>query len=82
MATFTSFSFVVASALKTTSSLSAQLTEIFLTHDWADDELGRNNHERVKRVYHRLKELGVPAWFDEEAMHGDVNRTVSFLSTD
>jgi len=22
---------------------------------------------QVKRVYHRLKELGVPAWFDEEA---------------
>ncbi|KAJ1473728.1 hypothetical protein T484DRAFT_1835053 [Baffinella frigidus] len=29
-------------------------TDIFLTHDWANDELGRNNHERVKKVYHRL----------------------------
>ena len=28
-------------------SLSLQATEIFLTHDWADDELGRSNHERV-----------------------------------
>ena len=31
-----------------TSSLSAPLTEVFLTHDWANDELGRNNHERVR----------------------------------
>jgi hypothetical protein len=30
----------------------------------------------VKRVYHRLKEIGVSAWFDEEAMRGDINHTV------
>ena len=29
-------------------ALSAQMTEVFLTHDWANDELGRNNHERVR----------------------------------
>ena len=62
-----------------TLCLSAQETEIFLTHDWANDELGRNNHERVKRVYHRLKELGVAAWFDEDAMKGDINATVIIL---
>ena len=56
------------------------MTEIFLTHDWANDELGRNNHDRVKRVYHRLTELGVTAWFDEEAMRGDINNTVFHLS--
>jgi hypothetical protein len=53
------------------------LPQIFLTHDWADDELGRSNHARVKRVYHRLKELGVSAWFDEVQMDGDINGTVS-----
>ena len=53
------------------------MTEIFLTHDWANDELGRNNHERVKKVYHRLTELGVTAWFDEEAMRGDINNTMA-----
>ena len=36
--------------LSLTLYLSAQGTEIFLTHDWADDELGRNNHERVRRA--------------------------------
>ena len=35
---------------------------------------------QVKRVYQRLTELGVSAWFDEDAMKGDINATVSFLS--
>jgi len=32
-------------------------------------------------VYHRLTELGVHAWFDEEAMRGDINHTVTFLES-
>mmetsp|Transcript_53759 Transcript_53759/g.128145 ORF Transcript_53759/g.128145 Transcript_53759/m.128145 type:complete len:349 (+) Transcript_53759:204-1250(+) len=48
-------------------------TQIFLTHDWADDELGRSNHARVKHVYLRLKAMGITAWFDEEEMRGDIN---------
>jgi len=36
---------------------------------------------QVKRVYHRLKEIGVSAWFDEESMTGDINLTVSFSSS-
>ena len=70
--------FVVTSSLKTTyPSLSSQATEIFLTHDWANDELGRSNHERVKRVYQHLVEIGVSACFDETVMRGDINHTVS-----
>jgi len=52
-------------------------SQIFLTHDWANDELGRSNHDRVRRVYHRLKAMGVSAWFDEEEMRGDINGTVT-----
>ncbi|KAJ1480460.1 hypothetical protein T484DRAFT_1901078 [Baffinella frigidus] len=51
----------------------AQEFQIFLTHDWGTDELGRDNHDRVKRVYNRLKELGVSPWFDEVHMDGDTN---------
>jgi hypothetical protein len=50
--------------------------QIFLTHDWADDELGRSNHARVKHVYLRLKAMGITAWFDEEEMRGDINGKV------
>ncbi|KAJ1491265.1 hypothetical protein T484DRAFT_1775269 [Baffinella frigidus] len=53
-----------------------QETQIFLTHDWADDELGRSNHDRVKRVYRGLKDMGISAWFDEEELSGDINQKV------
>ena len=41
-------------------SFSAQGTEIFLTHDWANDELGRNNHERVHPTPHTLHPTPTP----------------------
>jgi len=59
----------------------AQGTQIFLTHDWGTDELGRDNHERVKRVHTRLREHGVPSWFDEEEMRGDINQKVGMQNT-
>jgi hypothetical protein len=58
-------------------ALSEQMFQIFLTHDWGEDELGRSNHDRVRRVYQRLGELGVSAWFDEVQMDGDINEKVS-----
>ena len=54
-----------------------QGTQIFLTHDWGHDELGRDNHERVKRVHSRLRAHGVASWFDEEEMRGDINQKVA-----
>jgi hypothetical protein len=46
--------------------------KVFLSHNWSDDLLGRNNHERVKRVNAMLKERGVATWFDEQGdMQGD-----------
>lgn len=53
-----------------------QATQIFLTHDWGVDELGRSTHARVAHVNTRLKELGVSAWFDEEEMKADINAKV------
>ena len=35
-----------------------------------------HTHTQVKRVFYRLKEIGVAAWFDEESMTGDINLTV------
>ena len=43
---------------------------VFLTHDWGTDELGRPNHDRVKRVNAWLKQRGIVPWFDEEMMEG------------
>jgi hypothetical protein len=48
------------------------VTDVFLTHDWGTDELGRSNHDRVKVIHRLLQALGLRTWFDEEAMHGNV----------
>jgi hypothetical protein len=47
-------------------------TDVFLTHDWGTDELGRSNHERVKVINRLLQAAGLRTWFDEEAMHGNI----------
>jgi hypothetical protein len=47
-------------------------TDVFLTHDWGIDELGRANHDRVAVINKELKFLGFVTWFDSEKMTGDV----------
>ena len=47
--------------------------DCFLTHDWGEDEAGRNNHARVARVCAALKAEGLQPWFDEDQMRGDIN---------
>jgi hypothetical protein len=44
----------------------------FLTHDWGNDELSRNNHRRVVQVAQALKARGLPVWIDEDEMTGDI----------
>ena len=44
----------------------------FLTHNWAKDEQGRNNHARVERVHVGLKKRGLNMWFDSERMSGAI----------
>ena len=47
---------------------------MFLTHNWAKDELGRDNHERVAKVNELLTASGLRVWFDGEQMQGDVRK--------
>jgi hypothetical protein len=44
----------------------------FLTHNWQEDEEGRNNHARVERVHLGLKKRGLNMWFDSERMTGAI----------
>ena len=49
---------------------------VFITHDWGAgdvEELGRNNHARAAALNQALTAVGVPTWFDEEKMEGNVN---------
>ena len=50
--------------------------EAFLSHDWGKDELGRNNHDRVKKIFQALKEKGLSLWFDEVYMEGDIDKAM------
>ena len=50
---------------------------VFITHAWHIDELGRDNHERVKRVSAALQAANIATWFDESRMRGDVNKKMA-----
>ena len=50
----------------------AHNTDIFLSHNWGIDKLGRNNHDRVSTINKELKNLGYRTWFDEERIKGEI----------
>ena len=50
----------------------ANRTDVFLSHNWGNDETGRNNHNRVSLINKGLKEIGYQTWFDEERMEGNL----------
>ena len=47
-------------------------THVFLTHTWARDSQGRDNHARVAMVHQALQARGLTTWFDEDRMVGSV----------
>lgn len=49
----------------------------FFTHDWGEDELGRDNHARVRAAAERLAALGHNVWLDEVEMDGSVRMKMS-----
>lgn len=46
--------------------------DVFLTHDWGVDEMGRDNHARVVSIANRLRDAGLRVWIDETEMTGDI----------
>lgn len=42
--------------------------QIFLSHTWEEDDLGRNTHHRARDVVHSLCSMGWTVWFDEADM--------------
>ena len=47
-------------------------TDVFLSHDWGNDESGRDNHQGVSLINQELKERGYLTWFDEEKIKGNI----------
>jgi hypothetical protein len=59
-------------AVVTTASLSGRPggetkpVKVFLSHAWANDKLGRNNHDRVARINRGLQQRKIATWFDDQ----------------
>ena len=53
------------------------MAQLFLSHAWAVDELGRDNHERVERLLRALERLGWSTWFDENNIGGNMDASVA-----
>ena len=51
-------------------------TDVFLSHNWGNDESGRGNHQRVSSINRELNNLGYQTWFDEEKKSGSIVHAV------
>ena len=46
-------------------------TQVFLSHNWGTDDLGRDNHDRVVKINTMLVDAGYETWCDSEQMIGN-----------
>ena len=44
--------------------------DVFISHDWGEDEQGRDNHARAGLLNDLLKAEGISTWFDAEMLPG------------
>ena len=55
----------------------ADHTDVFLSHNWGEDEDGRDNHKRVSFINEELKTHGYKTWFDEEKLAGNIDEKMA-----
>lgn len=51
--------------------------DVFITHSWIKDELGRDNHKRCQAINDGLKAKGVVTWFDSDKMIGHIKQKIT-----
>ena len=51
--------------------------QLFFSHTWRPDNLGRNTHERVYEIVKKLRDNGWTTWFDEEDMGGNIDAAMA-----
>lgn len=54
-----------------------RVTDVFLSHAWAADEMGRSNHDRVSIVNTLLSKAGFKTWFDEKDLDANLRHEIS-----
>jgi hypothetical protein len=47
--------------------------DIFLSHNWGPDALGRDNHARVEKLNEALKAANLNTWFDTDRLNGQTS---------
>jgi len=53
------------------------MRHVFFSHTWRPDKLGRDNHERVKKLVKAMQKIGWITWFDEEDMLGNIDSSMA-----
>ena len=51
--------------------------QLFFSHTWRPDNLGRNTHLRVFELVKKLRDCGWKTWFDEEDMKGNIDAAMA-----
>jgi hypothetical protein len=51
--------------------------QLFFSHTWRPDNLGRNTHCRVHELVKKMRENGWTTWFDEEDMGGNIDAAMA-----
>lgn len=51
--------------------------QLFFSHTWKADRLGRNTHQRVYDLVKMIREQGWTTWFDEEDMGGNIDAAMA-----
>ena len=51
--------------------------QLFFSHTWKSDNLGRDNHARVCELARQLKKRGWGTWIDEEDMGGNIDAAMA-----
>ena len=54
-----------------------QNKQLFFSHTWRPDSLGRNTHHRVFELVKKLRDCGWKTWFDEEDMKGNIDAAMA-----
>jgi len=51
--------------------------QLFFSHTWRPDNIGRNTHDRVYELVKKLRDNGWTTWFDEEDMGGNIDAAMA-----
>lgn len=52
------------------------MKDIFISHAWGYDLLGRDNHQRCKLIADNLIDKGYSVWFDSYDLFGNIDSTI------